>query len=596
MEAVMSSRISFTSYKWISFSLTLILFLPVAPVSAAPNQATPTFRINPGSIQAGRTKGISITTDEGFDLMGFTIEPPADTDVTVEESKVTADKHGISATVKVSLDAEPQTLPLKLVKKTGTTSEVFIVNLAITEFKPRPIPRQAVPEGIEEAVDYMLQPMSYKSTEDVFGRRVADAYYAVVVGLGNNTGFDLQITKLGFLTTIPSLSLKFDDKGDPILEKDGKTLASRIEPLQVAAIDRTLVRSSIEKEQAFGKRALAMGLINGGGTFLSGFLPFFHAIGPRANFASFSSLFNGQLKEGFGLAVPDLTVRQLNRLENDIVMHEEMILPNNSEKSTVVFVPRSVLGLDKKHSTDGMDHRDDLQMVRERLGRLILVGRQIARFANRQIVVRTGAGGVTTEPRAPERLPVAPNITPSSATQPTPTIVRITPNSGPTTGSQETFITISGFATNAFGEAADVTVNFGDKSVIGALVSQTLVKTISPARPGAGTVDVEVIISDQKAKLTSGYTYLLTAEKLVPTSGPLTGGNTVTILGHGFVPGARVLFGSIQATNVAVAPDGNSITATVPPTLTPGNVNVKVINPDGKESSVPEAFTYLQSQ
>lgn len=593
----MSSRISFTSYKWINLSLILILFLPADPASAVPDQVTPTFRIRPDSIQAGRTRDTIITTDEGFDLTGFKIEPPADPEVTVEDQTVTGDKHSISAKVRVSMDADPQTLPLKLVKKTGTASEVYIVNLTITEFKPRPIQRQAVPEGIQEAVDYKLQPLSYKITKDVFGRRVADAYYAVDVDLGNNTGFDLQITKLGFLTTIPSRSLKFDDKGNPMLEKDGKTLVSEVAPLQIAAIDRTLVRSSIEKEQAFGKRALAMGLINGGGTFLSGFLPFFHAIGPRANFASFTSLFNGQLKEGFGLAVPDLTVRQLNRLENDIVMHEEMILPNNSARSTVVFVPRSVLGLDKKHSADNMDHRDDLQMVRERLGSLILVGRQIERFANRQIVVRTGAGGTTTETRAQnvERLSGTPNVTPSSTTQPTPapTIESITPNSGPTTGSSIIFITIKGFTINTF-DAPNVTVSFGGKSVIGAVVSETLVKTSSPARPGAGAVDVEVAIGDQKAKLASGYTYLLTADKLVPATGPFTGGNTVTILGHGFVSGARVLFGSILATNVEVASDGNSITATVPPVQTPGVVNVKVINPDGKEVSVPGSYTYNQ--
>ncbi|MDQ3818691.1 MAG: IPT/TIG domain-containing protein [Acidobacteriota bacterium] len=562
--------------------------MSAVPTLAAQNQVTLTFRINPSSIQAGRTRDVVITTDEGLDLTGFTIEPPTDTDVTIESQQLTGDKQSIVAKVKVNQDAETETLPLKLVKKTGNTNEVYLVNLAITEFKPRPLPRQAVPEGIPQdgAVDYLITPMAYKAIRDNYGRRVADAYCAVVVTLGNNTGFDMQIVNVGFDTTVPLR--QFDESGNVVV-RNGQPVTER---QQISAFARTTVRASVERDQQYGQRALALNLISGFGTFASGFLPFFHAINPRANFASFSSILNGQLREGFGTAFPDVTIRHLNRLENNEVLHDEMTLPNNQATRITVFVPRQALNIPKTE-------RDNLPLIRERLGNLILVGRPIKLYANREIVVRTGAGGTSGETNnqlTPRSLENPQNPSSNATSQPTPApspaITRITPNSGPTTGAQETFITISGFNTNTFETVA--TVKFGDMSVAGTLVSPTLIRTISPSRAGAGAVDVEVTVGNQKAKLTGGYSYLLTADRIEPASGPLAGGGTVTILGHGFVTGARVLFGSIQATNVVVAPDGNSVTATVPPTQSSGNVIVKVINPDGAETVVPGNYTYNQ--
>ena len=91
-----------------------------------------------------------------------------------------------------------------------------------------------------------------------------------------------------------------DKNGDPIFDNEGK-VKMRNDLLEITAIDRSLVRSGIERDQNFGTRALALNLIGGVGTLTTGFLPFFHALGPRANFSSFTSVINGQLKDGFTL-------------------------------------------------------------------------------------------------------------------------------------------------------------------------------------------------------------------------------------------------------------------------------------------------------
>lgn len=136
------------------------------------------------------------------------------------------------------------------------------------------------------------------------------------------------------------------------------------------------------------------------GTFVSGFIPFFRALNPRANFSTFSSIINGQLKEGFGIAAPDLTVTQLNRLDN-VVLHDGLTIPNNSQAKTTVFFPRHVINITKqeKKIIDG----GSMYPVIDKLGELVIVGKPLLAFKNREIVAtKPGAAiAVPTPVRSP---------------------------------------------------------------------------------------------------------------------------------------------------------------------------------------------------
>ncbi len=578
--------------------LVTVLLLSIVSMAAAQDGPALSFTANPGAIQTGRTRDVAITTESGADLTGFKVQPPAaDTGVVFEkvegtDFQLTNGNKSIIVRIKVDQDADPQTVPIRLVKvQAGAVKESYIVNLLITEFKPRPIQRQPTPPDLKqgETVDAKIQPMSYKATKDDYGRRTADAYYAVAVSLGNNTGFDLQITKLAFITPKVIDMPLVDEAGLPVYENG--TPKMRKEFLEVAAIDRTLVRGSVEMEQNFGRRALALNLVGAAGTLSSGFLPFFKAVGPRANFGSFSSLLNGQFKEGFNLAVPDMTIRQLSRLENNLVMHDDFVLPNNSERNTVIFVPRLALDLTKQE-------RDDLMKVREKLGRLVIVGRPIDRFANREIVVRTGA---SSEPSSSTRAatttgsdrrtlsnplfePLTTTLPPSS----TPTLFNITSAVGALDDTNEVTITGNNFTPGA------VKLKFGETQTTGAALSATTIKATVPARTTAGAVDVELLIdANQSAKLAGGYTYLdkLAVTQVAPATAPAAGGTIIKISGRGFVSGAQVQIGGVQATEVNVANDHNSITVTLP-AHAPGLVDIVVTNPNGKLATLLNGFTY----
>jgi hypothetical protein len=77
-----------------------------------------------------------------------------------------------------------------------------------------------------------------------------------------------------------------------------------------------------------------------------------------------------------------------------------------------------------------------------------------------------------------------------------------------------------------------------------------------------------------------------------PTSGSRAGGNTVTITGTGFQSGAKVGFGSTQATSVTFV-SATQLTVVAPSGV--GTVPVTVQNPDGQSGQLPNAYTYTET-
>ncbi|HEY0156591.1 MAG TPA: IPT/TIG domain-containing protein [Thermoanaerobaculia bacterium] len=86
------------------------------------------------------------------------------------------------------------------------------------------------------------------------------------------------------------------------------------------------------------------------------------------------------------------------------------------------------------------------------------------------------------------------------------------------------------------------------------------------------------------------YYQAITAGEVVPQTGPSSGGTAVTITGTGFLPGARVTFDGLLATDVVVE-SSTTITAYTPP-HEGGLVAVTVRNPDGGAAKIDFGFQY----
>jgi DNA-binding beta-propeller fold protein YncE len=81
-----------------------------------------------------------------------------------------------------------------------------------------------------------------------------------------------------------------------------------------------------------------------------------------------------------------------------------------------------------------------------------------------------------------------------------------------------------------------------------------------------------------------------TVTSISPVTGPVTGGNTVTITGVGFAPGVTVTIGGQPCTN-AVVTGSLEITCTAPAGAA-GVANVVVTNPGGQGATLAKAYTF----
>jgi hypothetical protein len=161
-----------------------------------------------------------------------------------------------------------------------------------------------------------------------------------------------------------------------------------------------------------------------------------------------------------------------------------------------------------------------------------------------------------------------------------PKVTAVSPAAGPTTGGTTVTITGANFTPAAavhFGTAASTSVTF---------VSATQLTAIAPPHAVAA-VNVTVTTAGGTSAISAAdryaYDAVPTLTSISPASGPISGGNTVTISGTQFVAGATVQFGSsapIAATNVAAT----QLTA-VAPAGSAGDVNVTVTTPGGTSAT-----------
>ena len=128
-----------------------------------------------------------------------------------------------------------------------------------------------------------------------------------------------------------------------------------------------------------------------------------------------------------------------------------------------------------------------------------------------------------------------------------------------------------------------------------AFSSATRVTARTPAGT-AGARDVQITNPNgQSATRTGAFTYTATSTtptltSVSPTSGPTTGGTTITLTGTNFVSGATVRVGGVAATNVVFS-SATRVTARTP-AGTAGARDVQITNPNGQSATRTGAFTY----
>ncbi|HRE88970.1 MAG TPA: IPT/TIG domain-containing protein, partial [Myxococcota bacterium] len=164
-------------------------------------------------------------------------------------------------------------------------------------------------------------------------------------------------------------------------------------------------------------------------------------------------------------------------------------------------------------------------------------------------------------------------------------VLEVTPSEGPLSAETEVFI-----VGQSFSEGAKVL--FGTKPATNVRVlSSEVIQALAPPGDVRGVVPVRVeLVNGASHSLDNAFTYLpdepvakLEVLGIIPSEGPLAGGNTVTIEGRGFVEGATVAIGGNSATDVRVLGQA-AITATAPAGNGPGLVDVRVEIPESGDN------------
>ncbi len=180
-----------------------------------------------------------------------------------------------------------------------------------------------------------------------------------------------------------------------------------------------------------------------------------------------------------------------------------------------------------------------------------------------------------------------------------PTVTSISRTTGNTAGYAAVTITGTGF-TSATAVLFDPMVPSAKHPAAGTdltVVNATTITVRSPAHK-AGAVPVRVVTAHGTSVPSRGGAFHYSASTPIPvvthisvSSGPVTGGTTVTVTGTQLTGASRVLFGSGTGTNLKVT-SATRLTVVSPVGLT-GTVDVRVVSPRGRSATATaDRFSY----
>jgi hypothetical protein len=251
----------------------------------------------------------------------------------------------------------------------GTSQAVGFATITVTSSQAGPIP-----DGLAPQVDADYYVLSYQKASDNYGTRVAQQYFVVIPTIGNNTGFSLQLSSIGFTGA-----------------KTGNT-------------NPAIVQGTLLYGEDYSARNIIYRALVSASLLAAGASPFFHSANPKANFAAVAALIGGPLLGSFSQEFPDNTVKQLARLGASDVMTDQNIIPNNSEASFVAFVERDSVcppgnsGSDDDKAVCGTWTKHyDPATVKSKLGDITIVGDLRPAFLERiKVTVSTSGAAPAT--------------------------------------------------------------------------------------------------------------------------------------------------------------------------------------------------------
>ncbi|MDK8181639.1 IPT/TIG domain-containing protein [Paenibacillus sp. UMB4589-SE434] len=174
-----------------------------------------------------------------------------------------------------------------------------------------------------------------------------------------------------------------------------------------------------------------------------------------------------------------------------------------------------------------------------------------------------------------------------------PEISSITPTNGPLAGG--TSITIKGANLTA-----GTKLYVGQKEVVIASLTKDQIVANTPKWDNPSKVNIKIVDSfGRESVLIDAFEYLAPPpppapklESVSPASGPQAGGNVVNIVGKELASGLKLYFNDTEVKTFSYM-SKESISIKMPAWPIPGKVSIKIVNPDGQQASLTDAYTYI---
>ncbi|MBI3679985.1 MAG: hypothetical protein HY235_06260 [Acidobacteria bacterium] len=353
----------------------LALFLCLSPIRAAD------YKLSPQSVERKASYTLKVTIDPcdaKNKLSPDTELETATSGLIITDRLVAEDRCDLTAKLTVQDQAAFGRATLNLVERTDSARKLLkALSIEVAAVTPEP-----TPPGLGQKVDIMWKVLPWRQVADSYGKKVADQYFAVELTVGNNAGYSLLIESIGFLA--PSRDIPWPNDA------------------------YSITRSTIEREQQVGTRAMVLNSIAGAAGVATATSPFFKNQGHLAQFGVFVGLGNPIL-EGLRLIWPDKTVRHLIAMDTR-VFRGPMIIKNNEPKSIYTFISREMVECKKDCAVKKGTRLDFSRKgfhpleVMNGLGQVVLVGHEIE-YINRVRVVSREAPSATPVPPVVQELP-----------------------------------------------------------------------------------------------------------------------------------------------------------------------------------------------
>jgi len=252
----------------------------------------------------------------------------------VTASQPVVDGCSLATTLTISSSAAPGLQALNVIKYASASDKVGAGNgfaqIAFMDATAGPVP--ANPQ-----VDVLWEVLTDALCKDNFGNHMPGHLFCVDVKIGNNSGHALQLAGMGF--TRKSLQC-IEPKAENAQKHD--CTGSPQEGISIPNVSYQIARASEQYGSQVTARNIIANSVQALGLLMVSFTPFFENSFSKSRWSTGAAIVGTGFTQVINTVAPDLTVRELQNLD-DQAFRDGKLIPNNTQVRMLVFVQKKSL-------------------------------------------------------------------------------------------------------------------------------------------------------------------------------------------------------------------------------------------------------------